>query len=196
RRFLGLRRRRQDLHRPARLLDRLARRLRRAPDREFSLGLELAIAEQLHAGLLAPHQTGLDHGGGVDRRLDVDEAGVDRRLHLAEVDLVELDGERRVAEAALRQAAMQRHLAALEALDAHAGARGLALAAAASGLAHAGANAAADAHAILARAGIVGDLVEFHRPVLDLSFVMAGLVPAISISEALPARSGSPGQAR
>ena len=65
-------------------------------------------------------------------------------------------------EAALGQAPMQRHLAALEALDAHAGARGLALAAAAAGLALAGADAAADALALLARAGVVGDFVEFH----------------------------------
>ena len=96
-------------------------------------------------------------------RAGVEHAGVDRRLHPAEIDLVELERERRVAEAALGQAAMQRHLAAFEALDAHARARGLALAAAAAGLALAGADAAADAHALLARARLVGDLVEFHR---------------------------------
>ena len=95
-------------------------------------------------------------------RLDVELAGVDRGLDLVRLIFVQLDRERRVAEAALRQAAMQRHLAAFEALDAHAGARGLALAAAAAGLAHAGADAAADAHAVLAGAGIVGDLVQFH----------------------------------
>src|SRR6476659_7418544 len=79
---------------------------------------------------------------------------------------------------------MQRHLAAFEALDTHAGACGLALAAAAAGLAHARADAAADAHALLARAGIVGDLVEFHcRRPSNLSAVMAGLVPASRLSE-------------
>src|SRR5665213_2713988 len=46
-----------------------------------------------------------------------------RRLHLADIGLVELDRERGIAEAALGQAAMQRHLAALKALDAHARAR-------------------------------------------------------------------------
>jgi hypothetical protein len=46
---------------------------------------------------------------------------------------------------------MQRHLAAFEALDAHARARGLALAAASAGLALARANAAADAGCDLLR---------------------------------------------
>ena len=67
-----------------------------------------------------------------------------------------------VLEAALRQPPMQRHLPAFEALDGHAGARGLALAAAPAGLALARADAAADADAVLASAGIVGKLVEFH----------------------------------
>ena len=64
----------------------------------------------------------------------------------AEIDLVELEREA-ILEAALGQAAMQRHLAAFEAVDGDAGARVLALAAAAAGLALAGADAAADAHA-------------------------------------------------
>src|SRR5262249_7532442 len=68
-----------------------------------------------------------------------------------------------VVEAALGQAAVQRHLAAFKTLDAHAGARGLALSATARGLALAGADAAADAHALLARARIVGDIAELHR---------------------------------
>src|SRR6185312_9984331 len=95
--------------------------------------------------------------------LNLERAGVDRLLHIAQIDFIELDRERRVAEAALRQAAMQRHLAAFEALDAHARARGLAFAAAAAGLAHARTNTAADAVAVLAGARIVGDLVKFHR---------------------------------
>src|SRR5581483_4213413 len=68
-----------------------------------------------------------------------------------------------VVEAALGQTAMQRHLTAFEALDADAGARGLALAAAARLLALARTDTAADAHALLARAGVVGDLVKLHR---------------------------------
>ena len=59
---------------------------------------------------------------------------VDRLLNAVEIDLGEFEPED-VVEAALRQPPMQRHLAAFEALDAHAGTRGLALAAAAGGLA-------------------------------------------------------------
>jgi hypothetical protein len=61
-------------------------------------------------------------------------AGVDGGLHALEIDLIELLGKRRVLEAALGQAPVQRHLAALEP-DPHARARGLALAATAAGLA-------------------------------------------------------------
>ena len=74
-----------------------------------------------------------------------------------------LRGERGVLEAALGQAPVQRHLAALEALDAHARARGLALAAAAAGLAGARADAAADALSRLARARPACEFVQFHR---------------------------------
>src|SRR4030088_1801555 len=58
---------------------------------------------------------------------------------------------------------MDRHLAAFESLDAHAGARGLALAATAGGLALAGTDATADPHALFAGAGIVGNIAELHR---------------------------------
>ena len=68
---------------------------------------------------------------------------------------------------------MQRHLAALEALDTHARTRGLALAAAARGLALARTDATADAHALLARAGVVGDIAELHREIpLFLSMIL------------------------
>src|SRR5262249_54464918 len=100
---------------------------------------------------------------GIDHRAGIEPPGIDRRLNPAEIDLVEPERERRVAKAALGQPAMQRHLAALEALDAHAGTRGLALAAAPAGLARAGADAAADAAALLARARAVGELVKLHR---------------------------------
>jgi hypothetical protein len=63
---------------------------------------------------------------------------------------------------------MERHLAALEALDAHARARGLTFAASATGLAHARADATTDAHAFFSRTRPVGNLVEFHRIVLLL----------------------------
>src|SRR5690606_4349665 len=73
-------------------------------------------------------------------------------------------------EAALRQAPVERHLAALEAVDGDARARALALHAAAAGLAGARADAAADALARLGRAFVVTQFVEFHlvspRPAL------------------------------
>src|SRR4051812_44056014 len=57
---------------------------------------------------------------------------------------------------------MQRHLAALEALDGHAAAGGLALAASARLLALAGADTPADAHAVLRGAFVVANVVQSH----------------------------------
>src|SRR5207237_3702536 len=131
--------------------------------RKGGLGLELAGAEQTDPFLGAPQHAGLHQGGRIDRDAGIELAGVDRRLHAAKIDLAKLARERRVLEAALGQPSVQRHLAALEALDAHARARGLALAAAAAGLAAARADAAADTMALLARTGPVGEFVEFHR---------------------------------
>src|SRR3954454_11637131 len=158
----------QNRDRAAGLLDRLDCRLGSTPDRELNLGLQLAHAEKTHAVLGAAQHARLDQRLGVDDCRDVELLGIDRLLDAVEIDLVELQPERLV-EAALRQAPMQRHLAALEALDAHARTRRLALAAAAAGLADAGADTTADADAVLARPGPVGDLVEFHRFVLDFS---------------------------
>src|SRR5258708_36507659 len=99
------------------------------------LGLELAHSEQAYPGLGPPQDPGLDQRGAIHRRIRIELAGIDRRLDAAEIDLVQLQRERGVAEAALGQTPMQGHLAALEALYAHARARRLALAAAAAGLA-------------------------------------------------------------
>src|SRR5262249_378528 len=123
----------------------------------------LAAAEQTHAVLGAAQRARLHQGLGIDHATRVELLGVDRILDAVQIDLDEIERED-VVEAALRQTAMHRHLAALEALDAHAAARGLALAATGRGLALARPNAAADAHALLARAGVVGDLAELHRP--------------------------------
>src|SRR5947209_916405 len=171
--------RRQDLDRAAGLLDRGNRRLRRAVNLDGELGLDLAAAEQPHAPLGAPDHAGLDQRFGIDCAARVDGLGVDCALQPVQVDFGELDPED-VGESALRQAPMQRHLAALESLDAHAGARGLALAAATRLLALAGADAAADAHALFARAGVVGDFAELHR-ILPSLFVMAKLVLTIYV---------------
>src|SRR6202044_3730325 len=95
----------------------------------------------------------------------VEQLGINRLLQAVEIDLGELDPED-VVETALRQPPMQRHLAAFKTLDAHAGSRGLALAAAAGLLAFAGADAAADARARLRRAVVVLDGVELHGEIL------------------------------
>src|SRR5262249_11026263 len=91
----------------------------------------------------------------------IEPALVDRRLHLAEVHLIQVNGED-VGEAAFRQTPMDRHLAAFEAFDAHARARLLALDAAAAGLAFTRADAAPNPLAEGAGAGAICDLIEFH----------------------------------
>ena len=149
------------LDRSAGLLDRLERALRRAGDLEASLGLELALAEQAHAVLAAAGQARRLQRVMVDHALGVELAGVDQLLDRAQVHLGIVLGED-VVEAALRQPHVERHLAALEALDGHARAALLALLAAAAGLALARADAASDADAALAGARIVADVVEFH----------------------------------
>src|SRR5712671_1013980 len=154
----------QDLDRAAGLLDRRDGGFRSAVNLDVQLGLEFTTAEQPHAGLGAPDHAGFHQRFGVDGGLGVEQLGIDRLLNAIEIDLGKLQPED-VVEAAFRQPPVQRHLAALETLDAHAGARGLALAAAASGLALARADATADAHPLFARAGIVGDIAELHRPV-------------------------------
>src|SRR5512133_2591760 len=126
--------RRQDFHRAARLLDRRNGGFRRAVNLDIELGLQITPAEQPYAVLGAPDNAGFPQRFGVDGALGVEQLGIDRLLDAVEVDLGEVEPED-IVEAALRQAPMDRHLAALEALDAHAGARGLALAAATGGLA-------------------------------------------------------------
>src|SRR6267143_3743033 len=156
--------RRQDFHRTSRLLDRRDGGFRSAVNLDIQLGLEFAAAEQPHAVLRTPDNAGFHQRFGIDGTAGVEPLGVDRLLNAVEVDLGKFEPED-VVEAALRQPPMQRHLATFKTLDAHAGARGLALAAAAGRLALAGTDATADPHALLARAGIVGEFAELHRPV-------------------------------
>src|SRR6201989_1446584 len=163
RRLAFFREGRQDLHRAAGLLDRRDRGLRGAMHLDVELGLEFTAAEQPHAGLGAAQHAGLHQRLGIDHAAGIELLGIHGVLETVEIDLGELDAED-VVEAALRQTAMHRHLAAFETLDAHARTRGLALAAAAGLLALAGADATADPHALLARTGIVGDFAELHRP--------------------------------
>src|SRR5690606_6111983 len=103
---------------------------------------------------LATDDAGLDQSGRVNDAGHIQLAAVDVSLEAIETDRVPLLGVERV-EAALRHTHVERHLAALEAVDGNAGARRLALAATATGLALARADAAANAHAQLAGAGIV-----------------------------------------
>src|ERR1700731_3143395 len=99
----------------------------------------------------------------VEAALGGELAGIERLLQLAEIHDLEVLLKDFVVEAALRQPAMQRGLAALEAVKRDAGARGLALAAASGGLSLAGSDAAADPLGSVVRARIVSDLVELHH---------------------------------
>src|ERR1700733_8085018 len=143
---------REDFDTAAGLFNRRHGGLRGAEYRQRDLGFDFATAEDPHTSLGPAQDARLDQRRGVDRGRRLEPAGVDRLLDAAEIDLVELAREHRVLEAALGQAAMQRHLAAFEALDADAGARGLTLAAATGSLALAGADATADALSRLAGA--------------------------------------------
>src|SRR5690606_10691367 len=87
--LFGLRgaRRLEKLDRPAGLLDRRNRRLRGPGDLELHGGLQLAIAEEANAVLLAPDHARFLEGGGGDDGAGIEPAGIDRLLHAAEADL-------------------------------------------------------------------------------------------------------------
>src|ERR1700733_1748619 len=155
-------RQRQDLHRAAGLLDRGDRGFGSAVNLDIELGLEFTAPEQPHAVPGTPQHAGLHQRFSGDRLLGVDQLGIDGVLKAIEIDLGKLEAED-VVEAALRQSPMQRHLTALEALDTNPRTRGLALSAAARGLALARADATPDAHPLFAGAGVVGDIAELHR---------------------------------
>src|SRR5690606_8964396 len=152
------------LDRAASLFDRRDGRLRCAVNFESDLRLQFAGAEQTHTILGATQNAGSNQRLDIHDRLGVELARIDSGLHLAQIHLIEAGAED-IVEGARGQPAMRGHLAAFEALDAHARTRGLALAATAAGLALAGADATADAHALLACARIVGEISELHRPV-------------------------------
>src|SRR4051812_23420164 len=131
-------------------------------------GEVLGALDQAHAIEGTADDAGLDQRFGVDDVLVVELAAVDVVLDAIEAHgVVRLDV--RHVEATLGHAHVERHLAALEAVDGNAGARGLPLAAAAAGLALARADAASDAHAGLVGARIVPEFVETsHCRVLSL----------------------------
>src|SRR6516165_7580305 len=125
---------RQNLHRAAGPFDRGNCGFRRAMDFDIDPGLDFATAEQPNAIFGATQHARFHQCFGGDRAGRVELLGIDCLLQPIEVDLDEFEPED-VVETALGQAPVQRHLAALEALDAHAGTRGLALAAATRSLA-------------------------------------------------------------
>src|SRR5215471_13418082 len=112
---------------------------------ELDRALDFALLDDLRLHRARGHETCRL------QRSEIDRVALDR-VELVEQHLGRVARHLR-AEADLRQAALHRHLAAFETgLDlALAGARVLALVAAAGGLAEAGTDAAADAHADLAR---------------------------------------------
>src|SRR5690606_13478080 len=170
--------------RTAGFLDRGDRSLGHAVDLEGNLGRQRALAEQAHALLAAASHAGRLERVVVHHRLGVELAGVDQLLDLAEIHLGIVLAER-VVEAALRQAHVERHLAALEALDGHARAALLALLAASAGLALAGADAASDAHTALAGARIVTDVVEFHFVALAFAMFAPSCGPELVGTQAI-----------
>jgi hypothetical protein len=134
------------------LFDRLAR----AFETPATLKLALALNSPLRAGGRRPCRRVPGRGLQrvmVEQLLGVELAGVDQLLDGTEVHLGIILGED-VVEAALRQPHVERHLAALEALHGDARAALLALLAAARGLAQARTDAATDADAALAGAGL------------------------------------------
>src|SRR5271155_2954391 len=151
----------QRLEAAACFLDSGGGALRRRIDFENRPCRPCADAENLDAVALSGDDPGFHQALDRDPLGRVELAGVDRALNPPQVHLV-VDQPRGRVEAALRLAAMQGHLAALEALDADARAGRLALAAAAGLLALAGPDAAPDAHARLRRSGVVSHFVEFH----------------------------------
>src|SRR6056297_3727326 len=131
----------------------------------------LALGQNAHTVELTPHQArGHEHilsdlGSAVDlARLDefLDQAEVHHRKGLAV----------RLVEAALGQTLVERHLAALVALDGHTRAGFLTLDTTATHLAHARARATADAFLALGRAVIVTKFVQFH-----CRYLLAGCGP-------------------
>ena len=150
-----------DDDRSAGLFDGGTRGSRGARDFDGDLGGELAATEQAYAVLGARDDAGLYQCCAIDGRGGVELAGVDRLLQAVEIDLDEILRER-IVEAALGQAAIDRHLAALETVDGTPVRDLLTLYATAAGLALARADAAADAHARLAGTGVVAQIVQFH----------------------------------
>ena len=147
------------------LLDCRRGALGRGFDLEGRLALQFAHTKNLDAVAPAGDDAGLHKALDRDRFGCAELAGVDRLLNAPQVHLVvlKLCGW---GEAALGQAAMQRHLATFEALDADARASRLAFAATSGLLALSRTDAAPHADARLRRSRVVSYFVELHGGVL------------------------------
>ncbi len=121
----------------------------------------MALREQADRQAGIPHQAAGRERGGIDLRVGRQTPGVDQSLHPTEIHHGVAFGKD-VFEAALRQPAIKRHLAALEPQDRHAGTGLLSLHAPATGLALAGADTATDAHPLAAGTGVVGKFIKLH----------------------------------
>src|SRR3984885_1777526 len=155
----------QRLETAAGLLDCRRGALGRGLDLEGRLCLQFAHTKNLDAVAPAGDDAGLHKALDRDRFGCAELAGVDRLLNAPQVHLVvlKLCGW---GEAALGQAAMQRHLATFEALDADARASRLAFAATSGLLALSRTDAAPHADARLRRSRVVSYFVELHGGVL------------------------------
>src|ERR1700722_11426506 len=179
-------------HLAAGLLDRGDRRAGRAGDLQGQRRGELALGEEAHPVAEPAQHPGGDQRRAVDRALGGELAGVHRLLQTAEVHHLVVLLEDLVVEAALWQPPVQRGLAALEAVDGDAAARGLALAAAAGRLALARADAAPDPLRAVMRTLVVSDLVELHcfLPIIpSLRAQRSNLVPTTLDPSRLPRRA-------
>src|ERR1700722_1442150 len=123
---------------------------------------QFALGQKPHAVADAAKHARLDQRFAIDLGIGFKRARIERLLQPAEIDDVEMLAKILAREAALGQPPVQRRLAALEAVQGNAGARGLALAAARAGLALARADAPAAAFGAVMSAPIVLDLVQFH----------------------------------
>src|SRR5215204_344803 len=159
---------------PAGGLDPLAGRLGELVGVDRELLVELAAAEDLHGDVAPGCQAGALERGQVDGGAVVEAAGEVVQVHVLRVGPEPLERHRHllVRAAQLAHPHVQRVLAALE-VDALLGARAgaVALVAAARRLAVAGAMAAPDALAVLARA--VGGLQVVEADVLGLDVTCA-----------------------
>src|SRR5690606_5757049 len=166
-------------------LNGLDGRLGGAGNSDIHLRSQLAFRQEAHAIPGVLEETGFLHCSGVDSLARVQAPCLDRGLQALQVDL-DIVAAENVVEAALRQAAVQRHLSALEALDCDTAPGLLTLVALTGSLAQAGTDATPKALARFARAGIVAQLIQLHLITsLDLGLAALRIASTIRINHPL-----------